>query len=95
MRLSWVGAENVFVTLCSFTASSHASGSKRRSTTIGDPAEWLSETNASGPEWYIGPVVMWTSLPIWKPSSPSNAKTIGALVVVRSAPLGFPVVPLV
>ncbi len=93
MRLSCVGAENVFVTSCSFTAFSHASGSKRRSTTIGEPAEWFSDTNASGPEWYIGPVVMCTSLPIWKPSSPSSANTIWVLVPVRSAPFGLPVVP--
>ena len=91
IRLSWVGAENVFVTLCSFTASSHAdrgrSGAARRSARRG---VWLSETNASGPEWYIGPVVMCTSLPIWKPSSPRSANTIGAFVLVRSAPLGLP-----
>ncbi len=92
-RLSCVGAENVFVAECSFTAASQATGSKRRSTTIGAPRVWLRETNASGPEWYIGPVVMWTSLPSCRPSSPSSAKTTSRFVVVRSAPFGFPVVP--
>src|SRR3954452_16942579 len=92
-RLSWVGAENVFVTRWSFTAASHATGSNRRSTTIGAPRVWLSDTNASGPEWYIGPVVMWTSLPNWRPSSASSARTTSRFVVVRRAPFGLPVVP--
>ena len=35
MRFSWVGAENVLVTRCSFTRRSHAAGSNLRSTTIG------------------------------------------------------------
>ena len=83
----------MLVAPCSFTAASQATGSKRRSTTIGDPIVWASEPNASGPEWYSGPVVMWTSLPNWSPSSASSAKTISRLVVVRSAPFGFPVVP--
>ena len=38
IRFSWVGAENVLVTRCCFTASSHASGSNLRSTTIGAPS---------------------------------------------------------
>ena len=92
-RLSWVGAENVLVAPCSFTAASHATGSKRRSTTIGAPSVWLMDANASGPEWYIGPVVMWISLPNCRPSSASSANTISRFVVVRSAPFGLPVVP--
>ena len=51
IRLSCVGAENVFVTRCSFTRRSHATGSNLRRTTTGQPSVWLITANASGPEW--------------------------------------------
>ena len=93
IRLSCVGAENEFVTRCSATSRSHDVASNLRSTTTGLPIVWASDANASGPEWYIGPVVRWISLPSCRPSSPSSANTTPASVEVRSAPFGFPVVP--
>ena len=93
MRFSCVGAENVFVIRCSLTSRSHAVASNLRRTTTGHPSVWLSDAHASGPEWYSGPVVRCTSLPACSPISDKRAKTVAASVVVRSAPLGFPVVP--
>ena len=93
IRFSCVGAVNVFVTRCSRTRSTHRSASKWRMRTIVPPSVWVSDAHASGPEWYSGPVVMWTSSPGWSRSSWSSAPTRTGSVDVRSAPFGFPVVP--
>ncbi len=93
IRFSCVGAENVLVTRCSRTRSIHCSASKCRIRTIVPPRVWVSVAHASGPEWYSGPVVMWTSLPASSRSSWSSAPTSPGSVDVRSAPFGFPVVP--
>ena len=93
MRFSCVGAENVFVTRCSFTRSIQRSASNLRSTTIGAPSVCASDANASGPEWYSGPVVRCTEFSCSRLSSASSANTIWRSVRVRSAPLGLPVVP--
>ena len=93
MRFSWVGAEKVFVTRCSATRRSQRLGVELRSTMTGQPSEWFIDAQASGPEWYSGPVVRCTSLPGCRLSSPSSANTVVGSVVVRSAPFGLPVVP--
>src|SRR5450631_265382 len=73
IRLSCVGAENVFVTRCSLTRRSHDDGSNLRITMIGQPSVWLSDAQASGPEWYSGPVVRCTSSLGRKANSPRRA----------------------
>ena len=93
IRFSCVGAENVFVTRCSATRRSQACGSNLRSTMTGQPSEWFIDAQASGPEWYSGPVVTCTSAPGWRLSSLRSANTVFGSVVVRSAPFGRPVVP--
>ena len=64
MRLSWVGAENVFVTRCSFTSSIHAPGRTCAARRSGAPSVCASDANASGPEWYSGPVVRCTAFAV-------------------------------
>ncbi len=93
MRFSCVGAENVVETRCSRTSRIHADASNFRSTTMGQPRVWLSSANASGPEWYSGPVVRWTSSPRRIRNATSMAPTMAASPPVRIAPLGLPVVP--
>ena len=62
------------MTRCSLTSRSHAVGvelaqhhDRRRRACA------RASANASGPEWYSGPVVRWTSSPCSRPSSPSSA----------------------
>ena len=93
MRFNCVGAENVLVTRCVFTSSIQRPASNLRSTTIGAPSVCESDANASGPEWYSGPVVRCTEFSCSRFNSASSANTRVRSVEVRSAPLGFPVVP--
>jgi hypothetical protein len=50
-RLSGVGAVKVLVTRYSATSSSQRRASNLRSTTTRPPSAWVSEAQASGPEW--------------------------------------------
>ncbi len=93
IRFSCVGAENELVTRCSFTNAIQRTGSNLRNTTTGAPSVCASDANASGPEWYSGPVVRWTEFSCRSRSASSSANTISRSVRVRSAPFGFPVVP--
>src|SRR5207249_5575340 len=93
IRLSWVGAENVEVTRWWVTRRTHSAASNLRMMTTVPPRAWARTAHASGPEWYSGPVVTWTSWPGTRRISCSSASTRAGSVWVRSAPFGFPVVP--
>jgi len=51
MRFSWVGAENVDVTLCLVTSRTHSLASNLRMMTTVPPSMWERKAKAFGPEW--------------------------------------------
>ena len=90
-----VGAQNVEVTLYFSIRRSQSSALNLRCSTAVCPIAWAAPRKPPGPEWYSGPVGMYTSSGVYPMCIISAAAWAAPELPRRNAPFGLPVVPLV